>query len=407
MPRLLLVAHRLPPYPSAGALRPGFLMQYLPEFGWDVRALCAPGNAAVPDTRSAQARTRIPPALRRIGRAALDSLLFPDPAAPWMAQAVRTGRAMLAREPFDAILSTAHPPSAHAIAWLLARSSGLPWIADYRDPWAGNAYLHRGPVRGALERAFERAILRRAQRITTISDAVAAQIGAFHGRSVTVIPNGYDPGAWSAVPDAPPAGFDLCFTGSMYDGKRSPDLLFAAIRSLRDAGEPAGHAAAVHFYGPNTAGVLEAAQRAGVADCVHLHGVVPRAQAMQAQRQAAALLIFLNMDPATAAEMGSKYLEYLGARRFIMAFGPQEGALRAFLERSGAGRYASGVQEAVLALDDAYRRFASGAWETSADAADAPTTNQMAARFADVLNGAVSACGKSASPSTAPPVTAA
>ncbi len=41
MKRLLLVAHTFPPAPSPGALRPGYLARYLPQFGWDVTTITA------------------------------------------------------------------------------------------------------------------------------------------------------------------------------------------------------------------------------------------------------------------------------------------------------------------------------------------------------------------------------
>ena len=36
-----------------------------------------------------------------------------------------------------AIVSTSPSPAAHLAAWLTAIESGLPWVADLRDLWAG------------------------------------------------------------------------------------------------------------------------------------------------------------------------------------------------------------------------------------------------------------------------------
>ena len=387
MKRLLLVAYHFPPAAAAGAVRPGYLSRYLPENGWDVRVLTLPRG----DTPSKQLSRRPAPdspfvaALRNFRWQIKETLLFPDTTAPWIPGALKRGFEMLENEHFDAILSTAHPPSVHVVGWMLARRSGLPWIADYRDPWAGNAYLRRGPVRTALERLLERGMIARAQRITTISQPVAGQIADFHRREVAVIPNAYDPADWDDVPELSPSRFDLCFTGSMYDGKRSPDLLFEAVSRLRAAGDPAGTSARVHFYGPNSSNVDASASRYGVTLQVRRHGTVPRLQAMRAQRSAAALLIFLNMDPATSKEMGSKYLEYVGARRPIIALGPADSVMRGFLEEHGLGWFASTPEEAENALRAAYVHFQSGAYDVSGDARDIPTARQMSARFADIL----------------------
>jgi hypothetical protein len=410
MKRLLLVAQVFPPAPSPGALRPGYLARYLAQFGWNVTTLTEtaeepPFPARVIHTGSQspalgdRIRTRIAAhaadpysPVRVMLRELKEMLLFPDATAQWMAPAIRAGSKLLSTEHYDAILSTAHPPSVHVVAWILARKYGLPWIADYRDPWAGNAYLRRGPLRSMLERLLERGMLHRAKAITTISQPIADQIGSFHRRrDVHVIPNAYDPSDWDAIPDTIPRRFDLCYTGSMYDGKRSPELLFAALAQLRAAGDPAGQAARVHFYGQNSDNVAGSALRCGVNLIVRQHGKVPRSTAMRAQRSAAALLIFLNMDPATAHEMGSKYLEYLGARRPIIAFGPPGSVMRPFIDKHGLGWYASNVTEAEHAIRSAYARFETGRIDVAFNAREIPSARQLAATFAGVLD---AVCGR-------------
>lgn len=409
MKRVLLIAHVFPPQPSPGALRPGYLARYLPQFGWEATVLthCAgtpPFPAHVVGTGSTasplearlrarvSARTSDPYSpLRKTLRALKEAALFPDTTAPWIRPARRLGMKLLREQRYDAIFSTAHPPSVHAVAAYLAARSGLPWIADYRDPWAGNAYLQRGPVRTLLEHAYERRLIRRAATITTISRAIADQISAFHGgRPVEVIPNAYDPAEWDSIAQAVPSRFDLCYTGSMYDGKRSPDLLFGAIAQLRRERDAAAHSARIHFYGPNSDNVAQSAARFGVTLQVRQHGLVARPQAMLAQRSAAALLIFLNMDPATASEMGSKFLEYLGARRPIIVFGPAGSVMRDVVRRYRLGWFASDVEEAKTALRAAYERFQSGNYELTVDSRAFPAASDLARRFALQLDAAVS-----------------
>ena len=405
MKRLLIVSYRMPPDPAAGALRPGYLARCLPHHGWEVCVLThSSGTPPFPvrliSTEAAgadlQERLRQSVAsrvadpnslLRRTLRALKETLLFPDATAPWIPRACAAGARLLREEKFDAILSTALPASVHVVGAYLAWKSGLPWIADYRDPWAGNAYVKRGPIRTFLEHRFERFLLRRANAVTTISTPIAEHLQAFHRRGdVEVIPNAYDPGEWDAIPDAAPADFNLCYTGSMYDGRRSPDLLFASIRALREQGDRAAQDARMHFYGPNSDNVIESAQHHGVEAQVQYHGRVPRHQAMLAQREAAALLLFLNMDPLTANETGSKFLEYLGARRPIIAFGPETSVMRDIIQRNSLGWFASNVDEAKAALHAAHARFRAGDYELRVDSRAFPTADELASRFADVVD---------------------
>jgi glycosyltransferase involved in cell wall biosynthesis len=405
MKRLLLIAYHFPPEPVAGAVRPGYLARYLREYGWDVTVLTRPlGDPGFPcDTVTAglptaafQARMRQSfdargmsshSPLRSMLRRVKETMLVPDNTVPWVPGAIRAGLSATETKHFDAILSTALPASVHLVGAAIARKRNIPWIADYRDQWAGNYYAGRGPVRSTIERILERTLISRAATLTTISDAIAERLSQLHHRSdVHVIPNAYDPAEWTHLSDITPAKFSLCFTGNMYDGKkRSPELLFAALAALKSQNDPVS-AATVDFYGQASEFVGGCAERFGVSDNVHQHGIVPRAEAMKAQRAAAALLIFLASEPSTLHEMGSKFLEYLGARRPIIAFGPRESIMRSYIERNKIGWFASDLAEAQQALREAYSRYNAGEHEVAIDDATAPTARRLAEGFATVLD---------------------
>src|SRR6185312_11950773 len=142
----------------------------------------------------------------------------------------------------------------------------------------------------------------------------------------------------------------------MYDGTRSPELLFAAIHALRSEGDAAG-SVSVRFYGPNSDHVGVLARKYGVDDAVVQFGTVARHEALRAQCEASDLLIFLNMDQSTAHEMGSKILEYVAARRPILAFGPPNSVVRTYLADRQFGWFASSVEEAKAALRSAHDRW--------------------------------------------------
>ena len=388
MKRLLLVTYAFPPAPSPGALRPGYLARYLGEFGWEVRVLTHDAGEPAPFAGIAARIGATPHApLRALLRGIKETLIFPDATAPWIPRALAQARRLSADERFDAVLSTALPSSVHLIGARIAARERLPWIADYRDPWSGNPYMPWGPVKRSLMQAVERRLLQRASAITTITPAIAAILRQVHrGRTIEIVPNAYDPADWSGCAETEPAAFDLTFTGSLYDGKRSPDLLFRAIAALRERGEPAGSEINVHFYGPNGDRIEAAAQRYGIASIVHHHGIVPRSRALRAQRAAAALLILLNADPRTAHETGSKYLEYLGAKRPMLVCGPAGSALGEIVTRARLGWFASDLDDMVDALRDAHRRYRGGEFTIAPDAGGFPCARDLAGRFAHILD---------------------
>lgn len=405
MPRLLLVTYHFPPEPAAGAQRPGYLAAYLPEFGWDVSVLTRPLGAAreiaadivtapvlgaslehsVRTAFNGHAAAPTASAPRRALRWAKDALLFPDRTVGWVPPAIARGLAMSAESRFDAVVSTAMPASVHIVGATIARRRGLPWIADYRDLWTGNPYVARNPARARAERALERFLIRRAQALTTISPPLADSLALVHGRHAEVIPNGYDPREWSPYATIRPRGFEFCYTGSMYDGRRSPRLLFEALAALRRVGDAAGDAR-IHFFGPNTGEVRELASRYGIGSLIEEHGTVARADALAAQRRASNLLIFLSLDESTAHELGSKVFEYAGARRPIVAFGPRASVMREYLATHGLGWFASDLEEATAALRAAHRRFTAGDLEPELGRDAVLEARDLARAFAKQLN---------------------
>jgi glycosyltransferase involved in cell wall biosynthesis len=405
MPRLLLVTYHFPPEPAAGAQRPGFLARYLPEFGWDVSVLTRPlgetpeftarvvaapvlGASLERSVRNAlngHAPARTGSAPRRALRRAKEALLFPDRTVGWVPLAIARGLAVSAESRFDAVVSTAMPASVHVVGATIARTRGLPWIADYRDLWNGNPYLHRSAARAGAERALERFLIRRAQAVTTISPPLGISLQRLHERRVEVIPNAYDPREWSPYDAIAPGDFEFCYTGSLYDGRRSPRLLFEALGALRREGDAAGETR-VHFFGPNAGEVHELACRYGVDSLVEEHGTVARSDALAAQRRASNLLILLNLDESTAHELGSKVFEYAGARRPIVAFGPRMSVMREYLARHRLGWFASNLDEAKAALRAAHRRFVAGDLELELGRDAVLEARDLAHAFAEQLN---------------------
>jgi hypothetical protein len=408
MRRLLLVAYHFPPEPTAGALRPGYLATYLHEYGWEVTVLTRPRafdtsrprpyrvvtapvlgerfESSVRSTLSSSGNgsSEVSP-FRSLLRGLRSAVSFPDRAVGWLIPAVAKGIATCRSQRFDAVLSTAMPPTVHLAGGAIARACRLPWIADYRDPWTGNHMRSDDGFRAWLEARIERGWLRRAATITAVP-TIAAHVAATHGRNVVPIPNAYDPLDWNGLEGVVPREFGFCHTGNLYDGQLSPELFFEALAALEKERHPAAGARIV-FYGPNSDQVGTLARRFALEGRVEQRGVVARHDALAAQRNASNLLIFLKMDAAASHVLGSKVLEYCGSRRPIVAFGPRTSAMREFIVQNGLGWFASDVDETKQALREAYARFESGDRELRATPASVPTARELAATFATELEG--------------------
>jgi hypothetical protein len=119
------------------------------------------------------------------------------------------------------------------LGYLVKLRYGLPWVADYRDPWV---FGHSQPMRPGWARSFEslkeKAVLRAADVIVVNTprarEALVREFPpcAFKTRVIT---NGFDPESFDAQQQPRrPSHLTLLHTGELYAG-RDPRPLFDAL----------------------------------------------------------------------------------------------------------------------------------------------------------------------------------
>jgi glycosyltransferase involved in cell wall biosynthesis len=413
--RVLLIAYYFPPQPKAGALRPSYLAAHLPEFGWSPTVLTVayadapsqdviavrqwgPGAPAPvgPAPAAAPAQRRRSSLERSLRAAVRSAIYFPDDQVGWYWPAQARAKRVVRERGCDAVLSTAPPISCHFVGRTAATACGVPWVADYRDLWAGPAgpYFDRefGPLRRRISYAWERWLLRPAAAVTAASDAHANALREyFHRPDAVAIPNASDLSIWDSIEVRAPTEFRFCYAGKLYPRLRTPDVVFAAVSRLRSVGDPAGKAARFDFYGEDPDMVREAAARFGVTDAVTIHGEVPRRAALEALRGSAVLLLLLNtagdVDHIEIANPGSKILEYAGAKRPILAVGAAGNAMERMLRDWGFGVFASDESTCADAIRSLYADFVAGKTEPRVRDDWRPfQPRDLAQRFAEVLD---------------------
>ncbi len=262
--RVLIFAYYFPPLAGGGVQRTLKYVKYLPDEGFDSilvtgsrrgfflrdRTLSEEVPAGTVMLRAKalplqQAHWKVDGLLRRTGLSSrpIPEMLWPDGLVGWIPAAVSRGlQAVRAHRP-HVLYSTSSPTTSHLTAMIVHRLTGLPWVADFRDPWA-LAPRETQPMMAALTRAnpvLERAVVETASYVTVADDTIQlAGMPADDPRRI-VIPNGVDPDDLApepreAHPAPDPSRFTLCHVGSLY-GPRNAQPVFAAVRDLLDQGK--------------------------------------------------------------------------------------------------------------------------------------------------------------------------
>lgn len=156
-----------------------------------------------------------PPDGRRSGEGRTGSSLYrrlamalyvPDHLFLWGYLATFTALWMHLTRRYDVVYTTSYPESAHLPGFLL-RLLGVPWVVDYR--YGGPLWVkklvgfQKAPWRERLDLAFQRAAMRRAERVITQSEPMRDDFCRVFGLApdtVDVIPSGYDDADFQVAP---------------------------------------------------------------------------------------------------------------------------------------------------------------------------------------------------------------
>ena len=344
MRRILLVSYFYPPCRDTGAHRPAALAKYLRRAGHDVTVLTTSAYGTLDDDDSTSTeRTADAQLWRARLRGAdhvqalydsdtysgkphpLSKLVVPEPLAlAWAPFARRRARKLHRRAPFDCVITTSPPESAHSVGAVLQRR-GAAWVADVRDAWTFEPLRPPFPtgIQRRLDERMERRVLGRADVVVCVSEPAAADLRARGIADPLLIRNGADPELLHAADPASvaelldPARVSLVYTGRFGSAGRDPSALVEGVRKL--AAERPEEAARLELV---VAGPLTEAERKLFATDVapariSVVGSLERDRALALQRAADCLLLVAH--PVRSQLANFKLYEYLGAGPPILA----------------------------------------------------------------------------------------
>jgi len=250
---ILMVAFDFPPSNAASVQRTLKFFEYLNEFGWTTILLTAKPHAYPVIDNSFDVELKENQFIYRA--TALDvhkHLSFkgkhfnwmktPDRWGTWIPFAINLGKKIIKDHKPDVIWSTFPTPSANIIASKLAKYSGKPWIADYRDP---APYIHttNGKWLDKIHKKIDDLTFKKATKIVFATDASKKLYETQYDchNKFEVIENGYDENNFIKAKKLAAthpnifskSKFSLYYAGVLYPNGRDPRPIFKAISSLK------------------------------------------------------------------------------------------------------------------------------------------------------------------------------
>jgi glycosyltransferase involved in cell wall biosynthesis len=405
-----MLAYYFPPLGGGGVQRTLKHAKYLPSAGLDVIVVTGTGRGfplrdpglareITPDTVVLRApalplqhaRWKTEGMLRRLGQPTWPASIigWPDEMVGWLPGAVHQALRAVRRYRPDVLYTTSSPVTAHLAGLIVQRLTGLPWVADFRDPWTRHPYTPQqfAPIARASE-TLERLVARRVDRVVLADESVEI-LGVQAGDTrATIIRNGVDPDDLvGRDATAAPAHFRLSFVGSLY-GTIDGAPVFTALRSLLDRGVIDRDSFELRFVGD-----------ANVTGHPHLvdlpvtqTGYVDHDEALREMFTATALLLHL---PSVTRASSGKVFEYLASRRPVLCVAARDNLAYRLVDELGAGpcvepEDAEGIEGAITSLVAEWRSGSLGVDERVRDETLRRFSRRaLAAQLADVLRAAI------------------
>lgn len=427
--KVLIITYYWPPSGGAGVQRWLKFTKYLPNFGW-APVIYTPENPEIPShddslVRDIPAGTEViklpitepyhlykkfigqkkgekintgflaesdkPRKREQIARWLRGNFFIPDARKFWIKPSIRFLKKYLADNPVDVIISTGPPHSMHLIAQQIQKATGIPWIADFRDPWTRIDFYEELNLSSWAHRRhckLEKSVLEGADQIVAIGDLAIDDFREIADiREIECITNGYDEDDFAGYEVPLDKKFSLAHIGS-FSPARNPGVLWQVVRDLCNEVDGFREDFSLKLVGKIDISVRKDIEEYGLNDLIDIRPYMPHSEVVKEQMASQVLLLVVNNTRYAKSILTGKIFEYLRSNRPILLLGPTDGEAARIIAKTKAGKSSNHgdydtLKETLLAF---YNDFRSGDLHINAENVEYYSRKNLTARMAALLD---------------------
>jgi hypothetical protein len=324
-------------------------------------------------------------------------LAFPDNYVAFLKPLVfRTAR-IVRKEDADVLYTINYPFTYQLVGYLVSRLTGVPWLAEFRDPWVTN------PIRtGRYEYLHQKC----EELVVQSADALVYNYGIqvptdyFQKRYPYIDSSklhylecpgscGFDFERYEDIQPVTDSQFTITYAGAFHGDRHTPDIFLNALRTFMNRRGVQDSEIRVDFFGDWEESFDITVREQNLDDVVETHGWVPHSDAfahlLGADVQLAMVL------PEDTLNVPSKIVDYVASRNPILAITSKHSETAAFIRRHDLGEVAhyddySGVISALTKLYRAFNRSETETCTPSEDLLNQISSRRQTAEFAKALD---------------------
>lgn len=271
------------------------------------------------------------------------NLFIPDARSFWIKPSINRLTKELKNQKIDAIISTGPPHSMHLIALGLKKKFGIPWIADYRDPWTFIDFFEDLDLSNWARKKhhnLEREVLNTADKVITVSNTWAKDFKLKYGVDLEVINNGFDPADFIDLkPAVKSEKFTICHIGSLNKDRSSP-AFWEAISQLIATDSIMSEKLRIEIIGTVAPDLNNEIIEKNLQDYVSLINYMPHADVIKKLSEASVSLLLVNNTSNKGGIIPGKLYEYMAIGNPILCVGNKDGDSAKIVDECNAGQIA-------------------------------------------------------------------
>ncbi|MBN1821378.1 MAG: glycosyltransferase family 4 protein [Prolixibacteraceae bacterium] len=267
------------------------------------------------------------------------NFLIPDPRKFWIKPSIKYLKKYLKENPVDLIVSTGPPHSMHLIALGLKKKFKITWIADFRDPWTDIDFYNKLRLTGWADkkhRKLELKVLKKADRVVTVSPHCAKDLSKIPGKKVDIIHNGFDPEDFKEIPAPSGNKFAITHFGA-FNRDRNPAMLWKALGLLVEKNKEFKEKLCIQLIGQTDDSIIQEIENKGLKVNLLQIDHLPHKKGLEELAKSQVLLLPINDAPNAQGILPGKMYEYMALRRPILAIGPTNSDFAEILRETKSG----------------------------------------------------------------------
>jgi len=276
-----------------------------------------------------------PSMLSKVANHVRANYFIPDARKGWNSFAYKKALEVIDEEKPDCIITTGPPHSTHLVGERLKRETGIPWIADMRDPWTTiyyNAFLNRTEGTKKKDKALEDLVLKNASAVVVASTAMKDEFSD-RSKKISFIPNGYDEEDFHDLKTIERNKFIIAYTGNLKSNQNCT-ALWEALKELSENAEFKANFR-LEVTGNVDEGIIAEWKKLGLNELIDQKPFVPHKQSIEIMHSSHMLLLPIPKSENNKGIITGKIFEYLASRRPILSLGPKDGNASEILSMCG------------------------------------------------------------------------